>query len=91
MENYQMFECLVVRLRGPVHELRDGKNSSSWIYADVELPQQYREYALLGAWNADGTYRVEVVVNHNRKSLAPFLTSGDLEWDVRGWNRDQLA
>jgi hypothetical protein len=85
-ENYETFECRVVRLRGPVRSWR-GRNTHSrpdWIYADAILPEQYREYAREGAWNQDGTYPVEVVINHNLKSLTPFLASGDLEWDVRG-------
>lgn len=79
-ESYEIFECLVVRLRGPVHT----HTKSHFIHADVDLPDKYREKAMPGMFNPDGTYPVEVVVNHNRASLGPFLASGDLEWDVRG-------
>jgi hypothetical protein len=78
--HYETFECLVVRLRGPVLKARD---VADFIHADVELPEKYREDAMQSLFNADGTYQVQVVVNHNAKSLGPFLASGDLEWDVR--------
>jgi hypothetical protein len=72
-----------VRLRGPESTLAHGKRGATYIRADIELPEKYRSEKLLDLWNPDGTYPVEVVVNHNRKTLAPFLASGDLEWD--GW------
>jgi hypothetical protein len=72
-----------VRLRGPESNFAHGKRGATSIRADIELPEKYRNEKLLDLWNPDGTYPVEVVVNHNRKTLAPFLASGDLEWDVR--------
>ncbi|MGU7784901.1 hypothetical protein [Burkholderia sp. PU8-34] len=72
-----------MRIRGPVRTWRNGKSAGDWIYADAILPDQYRDEASPGAWNPDGTYPVEVVLAHNRNSLAAFLASGDLEWDVR--------
>ncbi|MPW17896.1 hypothetical protein GCT13_13350 [Paraburkholderia sp. CNPSo 3157] len=82
VQHYETFECLVVRVRGPVHTLRAGKSCASWVTADVYLPDQYKEKAWLD-FNPDGTYPVEVPINWNRRSLAAFLASGDLEWDVR--------
>jgi hypothetical protein len=75
-DDYVTFECAVKRLIGPVQKMR---GHADFIYADIDLPEQYREHAL-NCWNANGTYRVEVVINHNAKTLAPFLASGDVEW-----------
>lgn len=74
------FECVVQRLIGPV---RSGRGIPPYIYADIDLPDKYLKDAICTPRNPDGTHRVEVVVNHNRRSLAPFIASGDLEWDVR--------
>ncbi|WP_156429502.1 hypothetical protein [Burkholderia sp. TSV86] len=68
------------RLIGPV---RSGRDIPAYIFADVDLPEKYLKDAAGMRRNSDGTHRVEVIVNHNRRSLAPFLVSGDLEWDVR--------
>ncbi|MEW9586260.1 hypothetical protein [Paraburkholderia sp. DGU8] len=83
-EDYEIFECVVVRIHGPEKRFSHGKAGATYIRADVDLPEKYRTQKLLDLWNPDGTYPVEVVVNHNRKTLAAFLASGDLEWDVRG-------
>jgi hypothetical protein len=82
-EDYEIFECVVVRLRGPESNFAHGERGATYIRADIDLPEKYRNEKLLDVWNPDGTYPVEVVVNHNRKTLAAFLASGDLEWDVR--------
>ncbi|SEI42147.1 hypothetical protein [Paraburkholderia diazotrophica] len=82
VDHYETFECQVVRVRGPVRTLRAGKSCASWIYADAYLPEQYSAKAVISP-NPDGTYTVEAPINWNRKSLAAFLASGDLEWDVR--------
>lgn len=79
-DDYVLFECAVARLLGPVIR---GRGIADYIRADIEMPEQYRHHAMLGLWNEDGTYRVEVLVNHNAKTLAPFIASGDLQWDVR--------
>lgn len=84
VEDYETFECLVVRVRGPVHTMRDGKRSAQWIYADVWLPEKYSVNATGRLFNPDGTYPVEVPINWNRNSLRAFLASGELTWDVRG-------
>jgi tRNA G46 methylase TrmB len=80
-DDYVQFECRVLRLIGPIHRASDVPD---YIHADVELPDQYHEHALRSGWNSDGTYRVEVRISHNSRTLGPFLSSGDLEWDVRG-------
>ncbi|MPW16927.1 hypothetical protein GCT13_08280 [Paraburkholderia sp. CNPSo 3157] len=82
-DNYETFECLVIRLRGPVRSVRNGRRSANWIYADVYLPEKYSVNATGRMFNPDGTYPVEVPINWNRNSLRAFLASGDLEWDVR--------
>lgn len=82
-ESYLTFECRAIRLRGPVRRGTAAKPATAWIYADVIVPDQYRDQAAPHAWNPDGTYPVEVPVNWNSKTLAAFIASGDLEWDVR--------
>ena len=72
-----VFECVVKRLIGPVSRMR---GFPDLLYADIDVPEKYREHAVLDCWNADGTYRVEVLVDRNAKTLAPFLASGDTEW-----------
>ena len=79
-EDYVTFECVVQRLHGPVIS---GRGFGAFIMADVELPPQYEEHGHPLRRNEDGTYRVEVIVNHNAKTLAPFLASGLDEMDVR--------
>lgn len=81
-QNYETFECKVVRVRGPLQRRREGRDAAAWIDADVNLPEKYRAYASARLFAADGTYPVEVPVNWNRKSLAAFLASGDAEWTV---------
>ncbi|MDR5856623.1 hypothetical protein P9239_00270 [Caballeronia sp. LZ062] len=78
--DYATFECLALRLHGP---MVSGKGFGAFIHADVDLPPQYARYASEQRRNPDGTYRVEVIVNHNAKTLAPFLASGLIEMDVR--------
>ncbi|MBR8030812.1 hypothetical protein [Burkholderia vietnamiensis] len=82
--NWVTFECRAVRLRGPVRQGTPAKPAPAWIYADVIVPDKYRDQAAPHAWNPDGTYPVEVPVNWNAKTLAPFIASGDLEWNVGG-------
>ncbi|POZ81683.1 hypothetical protein C3743_15310 [Burkholderia contaminans] len=78
-DGYEKFECLARRVIGPVVEPGKG---GAFIFVDVDLPEKYRIFATARGWNADGTYRVEATVGENRRSLAAFLASGDLEWDV---------
>ncbi len=78
-DGYEKFECLAVRLIGPVLEPEKG---GAFIFVDVDLPEKYRDFAVARGWNADGTYRVEATVRENRRSLAAFVASGDLVWDA---------
>ncbi|WP_175425602.1 hypothetical protein [Trinickia violacea] len=78
-EAYETFECIVARVRLPVQ----GTGKAAYIFVDVDLPEKYRELAARRLRNPDGTYSVEAKLEDNRKSLAPFLASGDLEWNVR--------
>ncbi|RQS88058.1 hypothetical protein [Burkholderia seminalis] len=79
-DGYEKFECLAVRLIGPVIEPEKG---GAFVFVDVDLPEKYRAFAAARCWNVDGTYRVEATVRENRRSLAAFVASGDLVWDVR--------
>jgi hypothetical protein len=80
-QGYETFECVVVRVRRPVIA---PKKSAAYIAADVDLPPKYRDLANPRLFNADGTYAVEAVIAHNRRSLAAFLASNDNEWNVGG-------
>lgn len=80
-DGYEKFECLAVRLIGPVLEPEKG---GGFIFVDVDLPEKYRDFAAARSWNADGTYRVEATVRENRRSLAAFLASSDPYWDIEG-------
>ncbi|MFM0326100.1 hypothetical protein [Caballeronia glebae] len=79
-DEWVSFECIVVRLHGPVVS---GRGFGAFIHADVEVPLKYMPYASESRRNPDGTHRVEVILNHNAKTLAPFLASGLDEMDVR--------
>ncbi|MEZ7524026.1 hypothetical protein [Burkholderia vietnamiensis] len=83
IEGYEKFECLVTRLIGPVIQTEKG---GAFVFVDVELPEKYRPFAAARGWNADGTYRVEATVRENRRSLAAFLASGDVHWNVEGYD-----
>ncbi|VWB70243.1 hypothetical protein [Burkholderia lata] len=78
-DGYEKFECLAMRLIGPVFEPEKG---GGFIFVDVDLPEKYKDFAVARGWNADGTYRVEATVRENRRSLSAFIASGDLERDV---------
>lgn len=72
------------RLFGPVRESHiSGEMGRGYIWADIEIGDDLREHVSVSGFNEDGTIRVQVWVNTHRKTLAPFLASGDLEWDVR--------
>lgn len=77
-DSYETFECRVQRVIGPAIKRESG---GAFVFADVDLPEQYHSYAVKKGWNADGTYRVEAVVRQNRRSLAAFLASGAGELD----------
>jgi hypothetical protein len=73
----------VVRLYGPVRESgMQGTLGRGYIYADIEIGDDLRPHAS-EIFKEDGTVRVQIWVNTHRKTLAAFLASGDLEWDVR--------
>jgi hypothetical protein len=75
------------RLYGPVRESSDRKGGTlgrGYIWADIEIGDDIRDHVSAAGFNPDGTIRVQVWVNTHRKTLAAFLASGDLEWDVRG-------
>ncbi|HEV2594139.1 MAG TPA: hypothetical protein VGU01_02930 [Sphingomicrobium sp.] len=82
--NYHSSYFTAVRLIGPTHAYIDGtERGREYIWADVEVPIDIREHMEPKSIKPDGTYRIQVSINTHRKTLAPFLASGDLEWDVR--------
>ncbi|HEF4838919.1 TPA: hypothetical protein SAO52_003678 [Burkholderia vietnamiensis] len=82
-EPYEEFECVVVRLHKPIVYVR---GRPSFIHVDVDLPDRYAALSSPRQRNADGTYRVEALLKHNRKSLAPFLASNDAYWNMEERN-----
>ncbi|HEX7906841.1 MAG TPA: hypothetical protein VF534_01945 [Paraburkholderia sp.] len=82
--NYHSTWFTAVRLIGPEHVYAIGaERGRTYIWADIQVPDDLRDHIEPKAIAADGTYRVQVSVNVHRKTLAAFLASGDLEWDVR--------
>ncbi|WNC90936.1 hypothetical protein RI103_06185 [Paraburkholderia sp. FT54] len=71
-----------VRLIGPERTNWYRGQGSGYIWADIELDEDVRQHADC-IFREDGTVRIQVWVNTHRKTLAAFLASGDLEWDVR--------
>jgi hypothetical protein len=57
-------------------------DSVSTIRAHGFMPEKYRSKTFERYYHADGTYSFEVWINHNSKTLAPFLASGLKEMDV---------
>jgi hypothetical protein len=60
-----------------------GEMGRGYIWADIEIGDDLKPHVSVAGFHDDGTIRVQVWVNTHRKTLAPFLASGDLEWDVR--------
>lgn len=75
---YISFESVVLRLHRPLNS-----SAALAIFADVDVPDKYRPKANPSRRNADGSYRVDVIVEQNRKSVADFLARGITEMDVR--------
>lgn len=83
--NYHSAYFTAIRLIGPENAYAVGEDRGrTYIYADIEVPDDLRAHVAEGYFRPDGTYRGEVLVNTHRKTLAAFLASGDMEWDVRG-------
>jgi hypothetical protein len=55
------------------------------IWVDAWVPEHHRGGFIPGdlAWIEEGVCRAYAYVDDNQNTLAPFLASGDLEWDVR--------
>ncbi|MFM0210430.1 hypothetical protein PQQ96_23795 [Paraburkholderia sediminicola] len=83
--NYHSAWFNAVRLIGPerLEFAGGGSRGRGYILAHVEVPDDLRDHLEQGGFNKDGSYRAQVATNTHRKTLAPFLASGDLEWDVR--------
>ena len=58
-------------------------DSVSTIRAHGFMPEKYHDKTFESFYHPDGTYSFEVWINHNAKTLAPFLASGLKEMDVR--------
>lgn len=72
----------VVRLIGPEKTDWYRGHGRGYIWADIEMDEELRSHADC-IFREDGTARVQVWVNTHRKTLAAFLASGDVEWDMR--------
>ncbi|MDR3386833.1 MAG: hypothetical protein P4L92_07250 [Rudaea sp.] len=82
--NYCSGYFTAARLIGPPRPYVVGdERGREYIWADVEVPDDLLAHMESRAIKPDGTYRVQVKVNTHRHTLAAFLASGDLEWDVR--------
>lgn len=77
---YETFECVVQRVRKPVH----WNGRTAFVHVDVDLPDQFMAIAPAALRNRDGTYQLEAVVAFNAKSLASFLASEAAVLDLRG-------
>ena len=72
-----LFETSIVRVVGPVR--------AGMVHADGFLPDRYAAHALSDRIQPDGSYRFDVEVKKNRRSLADFLASGLIEMNVGEW------
>jgi hypothetical protein len=65
--------------------LVDGGRDPKRVWVDAWVPEHRRGGFIPGdlSWLGDGIYRTYAYVDDNRNTLAAFLASGDLEWDVR--------
>jgi hypothetical protein len=81
--NYHGAWFTVSRLYGPERTEYYRGFGRGYIYADIEIGDDLKMHLSTVGYNADGTLRVQVWVNTHRKTLAAFLASGDVEWDVR--------
>ncbi|MBB5462895.1 hypothetical protein [Paraburkholderia sp. Cpub6] len=75
----------VVRLYGPECKSHDRTTlGRGYVWVDIEIADDLKPHLSTAGYNEDGTLRVQVWVNTHQKTLAPFLASGDKQWDVRG-------
>jgi hypothetical protein len=74
-------ETMVYRLERVMYEHRGPR----FVYAEAWIPEHHRGGFLPGDldWVSEGIYRARAFVEYNRTTLAPFVESGDFEWDVR--------
>lgn len=72
----------VYKVFGPARRLDRDLPS---IYVHAWIPEHHR--AAIAAndpgWVEEGVFVCRAIVKDNQRTLAPFLASGDLEWDVR--------
>jgi len=80
-EKTRKIETTVYRVARDASDYRGPRQ----VLVDAWIPEQHRAGFLPGDlnWVGDGIYRARAYVNENRTTLAPFLASGDPEWDVR--------
>lgn len=69
-----LFQTAIVRVVGPVR--------GGMVQADGFLPDRYAAHALSDRIQPDGSYRFDVEVKKNRRSLTVFLASGLIEMNV---------
>ncbi|MBI0361027.1 hypothetical protein [Burkholderia oklahomensis] len=70
-----------VRLIRPEHF---NGTQCDYIWVDVTPPDEILHILSRVGLKADGSYRCSINPNLYRKTLGPFIESGDAEWDVRG-------
>lgn len=72
-----LFQTSIVRVIGPVR--------GGIVQADGFLPDRYAAHALSDRIQPDGSYRFDVEVKKNRRSLTAFLASGLIEMNGGEW------
>jgi hypothetical protein len=68
-----------------VHAVRLVPKKPELVEVDAFIPENYRGQieGARSAWVSDEVRKCFARVSDNRKSLRPFLDSGDAEWDLR--------
>ncbi|WJF91986.1 hypothetical protein QS306_14535 [Paraburkholderia bonniea] len=58
--------------------------SPEWVEVDAWIPERYRASirATDPRWVEPGVYRTRAAIRGNERTLAPFLGSGDAQWDI---------
>jgi hypothetical protein len=81
--NYHSGWFTAARLIGPPQCYVSGdERGRQYIWADVVVPEDLIVHIGVQI-KKDSTIRVQISTSTHRKTLAAFLASGDLEWDVR--------
>jgi hypothetical protein len=81
-ERLKAINTTVYRLIGPDSRIDGGLPA---IRVHAWIPEHHRGAIAPNdlAWVSDGVLLCRAYLRDNKQTLAPFLASGDLEWDVR--------